>query len=125
MLPKALLSKVRMLHRSLTSPVSGFACSQKYQKLAASSSCSSASSLSEKSLGPTKELGELGGRSCSCGSAAKSRGFDVANGRHAVAPAIRFNNSRREKLTRLRRSPPIKRLYAFLERIEPIVSQKV
>src|SRR5258708_26828619 len=94
MLPKSLLSKVRMLHRSLTSPVSGFACSQKYQKLAASSSCSNASSLSEKSLGPTNELDELGGRSCSWESAAKSRELDIANWRHAVVPSISFHNAR-------------------------------
>src|SRR3979490_1868420 len=109
MLPKSLLSKVRMLHRSLTIPISGFACSQKYQKHAASSSCRSASSFSEKSLGPTIELG---GRSRSSELAAPHKVLHVAKGIHAAAPAIRFNISRRDKLMRLRRSPAI----------EPIIS---
>src|ERR1700722_18612429 len=48
MLPRTPLSVARTLHRSFTSPVSGFVCSQKKRKLAFSRSSKKDSSLGER-----------------------------------------------------------------------------
>src|ERR1700694_1787976 len=91
-LARSLLSGRRTLHRSLTKPVSGLACSQKKRKLALSSSSKSGSSRREEDVGAGPRSG-LTTAFLEVALAGKIPSHESET--HPPNLAIRFNSSRR------------------------------